>query len=235
MNMEMLLNDQHKKENEDIIKELKIQNTFIENKLQQISIFYITNKDKYNYELAKTFLDNLYNFIEETNSQLIKSNNYNLYLEIITNINNNSNCDNEIKSLKQNANQLFYSICNEEQDKLINLMHINERKLKIYENLLELYLNPNYNCDNNDNDDDNDNDNDNDNELNKSKQNISVITNIIFLIMILFIIIVIMVTVFMIDQYHLSYNYNYNYEQCSKFINNEQCSKFINKQSKHAI
>lgn len=231
MNIEMILSDQHKKENEDIIKELKIQNTFIENKLQQISIFYITNKDKYNYELAKTFLDNLYNFIEETNSQLIKSNNYNLYLEIITNINNNSNCDNEIKSLKQNANQLFYSICNEEQDKLINLMHINERKLKIYENLLELYLNPNYNCDNNDND----NDNDDDNELNKSKQSISVITNIIFLIMILFIIIVIMVTVFMIDQYHLSYNYNYNYEQCSKFINNEQCSKFINKQSKHAI
>jgi hypothetical protein len=43
----MILNDQHKKENEDIIKELKIQNTFIENKLQQISIFYITNKDKY--------------------------------------------------------------------------------------------------------------------------------------------------------------------------------------------
>ena len=220
MNIEMILSDQHKKENEDIIKELKIQNTFIENKLQQISIFYITNKDKYNYELAKTYLDN---FIEETNSQLIKSNNYNLYLEIITNINNNSNCDNEIKSLKQNANQLFYSICNEEQDKLINLMHINERKLKIYENLLEMYLNPNCDCDD---------------ELEiKPVQNISVITNIIFLIMILFIIIVIMVTVFMIDQHHLSYNYNYNYnyEQCSKFINNEQCSKFINKKSEHAI
>lgn len=208
MNMEMLLNDQHKKENEDIIKELKIQNTFIENKLQQISIFYITNKDKYDYELAKTFIDNLHNFIEETNSQLIKSNNYNSYLEIITNINNIPPENKEIKTLKQKANQLFYSICNEEQDKLINLMYINEKKLKIYENLLDMYLN---------------NENDDDNELEidiKPEHNMSIITNIIFLIMILFIIIIIMVTVFMIDQYHLPYNYN-----------NEQCSKFFNKQS----
>jgi hypothetical protein len=209
MNIEMISSDQHKKENEDIIKELEIQNTLIENKLQQISIFYITNKDKYNYELAKTFLDNLHNFIEKTNSQLIKSNNYNLYLEIITNINNIAPENEEIKTLKQKANQLFYSICNEEQDKLINLMHINERKLKIYKNLLDMYLN-------------NENENDNDDELEiKPEHNMSIITNIIFLIMILFIIIVIMVTVFMIDQYHLPYNYN-----------NEQCSKFFNKQSK---
>lgn len=209
MNIEMVLSDQHKKENEDIIKELKIQNTFIENKLQQISIFYITNKDKYDYELAKTFIDYLHNFIEETNSQLIKSNNYNSYLEIITNINNIPPENKEIKTLKQKANQLFYSICNEEQDKLINQMHINEKKLKIYENLLDLYLN-------------NENDNDDDDELEiKPEHNMSIITNIIFLIMILFIIIVIMVTVFMIDQYHLPYNYN-----------NEQCSKFINKQCK---
>jgi hypothetical protein len=214
MNIEMILNDQHKKENEDIIKELKIQNTFIENKLQQISIFYITNKDKYDYELAKTFIDNLHNFIEETNSQLTKSNNYNLYLETIKSI-NNILPENENETLKQQnkANQLFYSICNEEQDKLINLMYINEKKLKIYEDILEVYLNPNYNCD------------DISNELEiKPEYNISVITNIIFLIMILFIIIVIMVTVFMIDQYHLPYNYN-----------NEQCSKFFNKQSKLVI
>jgi len=208
----MILNDQHKKENEDIIKELKIQNTFIENKLQQISIFYITNKDKYDYELAKTFIDNLHNFIEETNSQLTKSNNYNLYLETIKSI-NNILPENETLKQQNKANQLFYSICNEEQDKLINLMYINEKKLKIYEDILEVYLNPNYNCD------------DISNELEiKPEYNISVITNIIFLIMILFIIIVIMVTVFMIDQYHLPYNYN-----------NEQCSKFFNKQSKLVI
>lgn len=210
MNIDMLLNvsDQDKKENENIIKELKIQNTFIENKLQQISIFYITNKDKYDYELAKTFLDNLHNFIEETNLQLIKSNNYNLYLDTITNINNMPN-DNNIKSWKQSANKLFYSICNEEQDKLINQMYINEKKLKIYENLLDLYLN-------------NENDDDDDNELEidiKPEQNISVITNIIFLIMMLFSIIVIMITVFLINQNHFQYN-------------NEQCSKFINKQCK---
>ena len=210
----MLLNvsDQDKKENENIIKELKIQNTLIENKLQQISIFYITNKNKYNYELAKTFLDNLHNFIEETNSQLIKSNNYNLYLETITNINNMPN-DNNIKSWKQSANKLFYSICNEEQDKLINQMHINEKKLKIYENLLDLYLN-------NENENENENDNDDGDELeNKPEHNISVITNIIFMIMVLFSIIVIMITIFMINQNHFQYN-------------NEQCSKFINKQCK---
>jgi hypothetical protein len=212
MNIEMILSDQHKKENEDIIKELKIQNTFIENKLQQISIFYITNKDKYNYELAKTFIDNLNNFIEIkeiTNLQFIKSNNCNLFLETIKNINDMPN-HNNIKSWKQQVNQLFYSICNEEQDKLINLMYINEKKLKIYENLLEMYLNYN--------------NNDNSDELEiKPQHNISVIPNIIFLIMILFIIII-MVTVFMIDQNHLPYNYN-----------NEQCSKFINKQSKLVI
>jgi len=214
----MILSDQHKKENEDIIKELKIQNTFIENKLLQISIFYITNKDKYNYELAKTFIDNLHNhnFIEIkeiTNSQFIKSNNCNSYLEIIKGINDMPN-DNNIKSWKQGANKLLYSICNEEQDKLINLMLINEKKIKIYENLLEMYLN--CNCNNNDESD----------ELEiikinelKPEQNISVITNIIFMIMVLFCIIVIMITVFLINQNHFQYN-------------NEQCSKFINKQCK---
>jgi hypothetical protein len=197
MNIEMLLNlsDQHKKENENIIKELKIQNTLIENKLQHISIFYITNKGKYNYELTKTFIDNLYNFIEETNSQFKKSNNYDLYLNTITNINNLNYTDNEIKNLKDKANQLFYSICNEEQDKLINLMYINEKKQKIYKNLLEMYLNPDNNNDINCNED----------ELeikNEPNKNISVITSIIFFIIILFTIIVIMITVFMINQYN---------------------------------
>ena len=217
MNMEMLLNDKHKKENEDIIKELKIQNTFIENKLQQISIFYITNKDTYNYELTKTFIINLYDFIEEiTDIQFNKSTNYISYLSTIKNINDNPDNKKLIMEQQNKATKLFYSICNEEQDKLINLMLINEKKLKIYENLLELYLNPNYNC--NDDDGDDDLEYKNMNKVNPG-QNISVVTCIIFLIMILFIIIVIMVTVFMINQYHYPYN-------------NEQCSKIINKQSK---
>lgn len=211
MNMEMLLNDKHKKENEDIIKELKIQNTFIENKLQQISIFYITNKDTYNYELTKTFIINLYDFIEEiTDIQFNKSTNYISYLSIIKNINDNPDNKKLIMEQQNKATKLFYSICNEEQDKLINLMLINEKKLKIYENLLELYLNPNYNC----------NDDNEGLEIEiKPEQNISVITNIIFLIMMLFSIIVIMITVFLINQNHFQYN-------------NEQCNKFINKQCK---
>ena len=209
----MLLNtsDQHKKENENIIKELKIQNTFIKNKLQQISIFYITNKDKYNYDVTKTFIDNLHNF-EITNSQFIKPNNYELYLELIMSINNNPN-HNNIKSWKQEANQLLYSICNEEQDKLINLMFINEKKLKIYENLLDMYLNPDHNS------------NGDDNELEiKPEQNISVITNIIFLIMILFIIIIIMTTVFLINQNH-EQNFYHNNKQCGQI-------QIMNKQNK---
>jgi len=213
MNIEMLLNtsDQHKKENENIIKELKIQNTFIKNKLQQISIFYITNKDKYNYDVTKTFIDNLHNF-EITNSQFIKPNNYELYLELIMSINNNPN-HNNIKSWKQEANQLLYSICNEEQDKLINLMFINEKKLKIYENLLDMYLNPDHNS------------NGDDNELEiKPEQNISVITNIIFLIMILFIIIIIMTTVFLINQNH-EQNFYHNNKQCGQI-------QIMNKQNK---
>jgi hypothetical protein len=216
MNIEMLLNtsDQHKKENENIIKELKIQNTLIENKLQQISIFYITNKDKYNYDLTKTFIDNLHNF-EITNSQFIKPKNYELYLELIMSINNNPN-HNNIKSWKQEANQLFFSICNEEQDKLINLIHINEKKIKIYKNLLEIYLNPNCNCDC-------DCENEDDLEI-KPEQNISVITNIIFLIMILFIIIIIMITVFLINQNH-EQNFYHNNKQCGQI-------QIMNKQNK---
>jgi len=219
MNIEMLLNDEHKKENENIIKELKIHNIFIENKLQQISIIYITNKNKYDYELAKTFINNLQNFIEEiTDIQFNKSEKYILYLSTIQSINENPYNGNFIINQKNEINKLFYSICNEEQNKLINLMHINEKKIKIYENLFELYL-----CNHNNNCDDKDDDSDEleiikNNEL-KPEQNISVITNIIFMIMVLFCIIVIMITVFLINQNHFQYN-------------NEQCSKFINKQCK---
>lgn len=214
----MILSDQHKKENEDIIKELKIQNTFIENKLQQISIFYITNKDTYNYELTKTFIVNLYDFIEKiTDTQFNKSENYILYLSTIKSIDDNPHNENLIMKQQNKANQLFYSICNEEQDKLINLMLINEKKLKIYENLLEMYLNPN--CDNEDDDIDVD-------VLEiKPEYNISVITNIIFLIMILFIIIIIMTTVFLINQNHQQNHLQYNNKQCRQI-------QIMNKQNK---
>jgi hypothetical protein len=218
MNIEMILSDQHKKENEDIIKELKIQNTLIENKLQQISIFYITNNDTDNYELTKTFIVNLYDFIEKiTDMQFNKSENYILYLSTIKNINDNPQNKDLIMQQQNKAKQLLYSICNEEQDKLINIMLINEKKLKIYENLLEMYLNANCDCENED-----------DLEI-KPEQNISVITNIIFLIMILFIIIIIMTTVFLINQ-----NHQQNHHQNHLQYNNKQCRQIqiMNKQNK---
>jgi hypothetical protein len=127
---------------------------------------------------------------------------------MIPNVSNHNN----IKSWKQEANQLFFSICNEEQDKLINLMHINEKKLKIYKNLLEIYLNPNCDCENED-----------DLEI-KPERNISVITNIIFLIMILFIIIIIMTTVFLINQNH-EQNFCHNNKQYGQI-------QIMNKQNK---
>ena len=40
------------------------------------------------------------------------------------------------------ANNFFNAICNEEEDKLIHLMLMNDKKLKCYENLLKLYPEP---------------------------------------------------------------------------------------------
>ena len=78
--------DQHKEHIVNVIEKLKQQNILIENKLQELSIFYITYKEKYDYDydydydykLAKTFFDNLKNFIE--NEIIINSDNFS-YLE----------------------------------------------------------------------------------------------------------------------------------------------------------
>lgn len=58
MNSDQLVND---------IKELNIKQQNIENKLRELRIFYITNKEKYDYDykLARTFFDDLRNFIEK--------------------------------------------------------------------------------------------------------------------------------------------------------------------------
>jgi hypothetical protein len=58
MNSEQLVND---------IEKLDIKQQNIECKLRELRIFYITNKEKYdyNYKLARTFLDDLRNFIEK--------------------------------------------------------------------------------------------------------------------------------------------------------------------------
>ena len=47
MNSEQLVND---------IGKLKQHNILIENKLRELRIFYITNKEKYDYKLIKIFL-----------------------------------------------------------------------------------------------------------------------------------------------------------------------------------
>ena len=58
MNREHIINE---------IKELNQHIILIEDMLQELRIFYITNKGKYGYDykLAKTFFDNLQNFIEK--------------------------------------------------------------------------------------------------------------------------------------------------------------------------
>jgi hypothetical protein len=83
--------NQHKEHIINDIKELDIKQQNIENKLQELRIFYITNKENYNYDykLAKTFFDNLKNFIEndfsylesyiESNVKKLSGNNYDVY------------------------------------------------------------------------------------------------------------------------------------------------------------
>jgi len=59
--------DNHKEKIVNVIKKLYDKQQNIENKLQELSIFYITNKEKYDYDykLAKIFLDKLQDFIEK--------------------------------------------------------------------------------------------------------------------------------------------------------------------------
>ena len=153
----MLAREQHKEHVVNVIKELKQQFIFIENKLQELSIFYITNNNQYDYELAETFFDNLKNFItindipsitsDVNNYKFINYYNNDKYNNLLTAyldyskaiINNSSTIPDELKTLKQNANECFNFICNEDEDKLTHLMLIIEKKLKCYENLMKLY------------------------------------------------------------------------------------------------
>jgi hypothetical protein len=151
----------------NVIVKLKQQIILIENKLQELSIFYITNKDKYDYELAKTVFDNLQNFIEneiinidisylqkifgyEKYNHLLIIKYYNKYNKVIINRYidfsrpiNNPNIINitpeQLEHYKQEANTCFNIICNEEEIRLTLLMLIIEKKLKHYENLMKLY------------------------------------------------------------------------------------------------
>jgi len=152
MNSEQLVND---------IEKLKQHNILIENKLQELSIFYITNKDKYDYKLIKTFFDNflevhkkystdLVNNIPESDisptSIFFSNDNYKSfflgYWREAGNMNASWTIPEHCEMFKQSLKDSFNKICNEEEDKLFHLMVINEKKLKCYENLLKLFLDP---------------------------------------------------------------------------------------------
>lgn len=144
------------------IYELKQQIILIENKLRELRIFYITNKDKYDYDykLAKTFLDNLQNFIEK---EIINIYNVRMYggcgASVIFNSDGYDNCKHAIESClitSQKVNKdgyidgvwnndklctdsFFILICCHLEEVLILGMFIKEKKIKCYENLMKLY------------------------------------------------------------------------------------------------
>ena len=68
----------------------------------------------------------LYNYIE-----------YSKYI-----VNKHVGFENHSEVWMKEANNFFNAICNEEEDKLIHLMLMNDKKLKCYENLLKLYPEP---------------------------------------------------------------------------------------------
>lgn len=160
--------EQHKEHIINVIERIKQQNILIENKLQELSIFYITNKDKYDYELVKTYFDNLKKFIFSNdlpltiitpNANQFKFINYyndfsdsllnNYYTQYISYSSAGPSSHTDPKQselLKKLANDCFNFICNEEEDKLIHLMLMNDKKLKCYENLMKLYPEPKPNC-----------------------------------------------------------------------------------------
>ena len=152
--------EQHKEHKEhiiNVIERIKQQNIIIEKKLQELSIFYITNKNKYDYELVKTYFDNLKKFIISNDIPIIKYGGYTTQYKFIDFFNNYSESENSLlnryiehskyivhrsENFKDTANESFDFICNEGEDKLIHIMLKNDMKLKCYENLLKLYPEP---------------------------------------------------------------------------------------------
>jgi hypothetical protein len=150
--------EQHKEHVVHVIKELDIKQQNIEKKLQELSIFYITYKEKYDYDykLAKTFFDNLKNFIENEilgDGELNEHNNYMIinylhynnfieqYVYSIQFVNNGRYCPTPEQYTidKVERDNHFNFICNYGEERLILRKLMNENKLKCYENLLKLY------------------------------------------------------------------------------------------------
>jgi hypothetical protein len=154
MDMEMFACNSDKDQIVNDIKELKQQIILIENKLDELRVFYITNKGKYDHELARTFFKNLQDFINkeciknaadlalpedifffnyypDADKQIIRR-----YLDGCMVANNSSNIPEVINGFKQQADKSFNIIYNEEEEKLLHKMLMFEKKLKYYENRL---------------------------------------------------------------------------------------------------
>ena len=153
---------QYKEHIINVIKELKQEIILIENKIEELRVFYITNKGNYDYELVKTFFKNLQDFIEKKHIKIVVDlpiNDWGIgknfyfinycshaskhiisrYLDDCQNANNSDTPN----GFSQEADKLFPFICNEEEDKLFHKMLMFENKLKYYENrLIKLYPEP---------------------------------------------------------------------------------------------
>jgi hypothetical protein len=160
MDMEMLACNSDKELIVNNIKELKQQIILIENKLDELRVFYITNKGKYDHELARTFFKNLQDFIEKERIKDTTVLRYggegelyfiryytgfsrhiiDCYIDYSRLANSTTDTPEQIKAHKEFADRFFNIVCNEEEDKLLHKMLMFEKKLKYYENrLIRLY------------------------------------------------------------------------------------------------
>ena len=216
MDMKMLACNSDKEQIVNDIKELKQKIILIEKNLQELRIFYITNKDKYDYELAETFFKNLQDFIEkerikDVEDLQIKSfcpgdelyfiKYYTNFSRIIMNRYLDDTGLVNSASFKQEADRLFNIICDEEESKLLMKMFILNQKLKLYEKKLT-ELSPEPKCEK---------------PVIENKQ-YSVSDSVIFLIMIVFYVITVVLLV------NHNYNYNYNYTTAALY-HPIQCSQ----------
>jgi hypothetical protein len=152
MNSETMNSDQYKEHIVQLladIKELKQDNIIMENKIQEIRIYYITNKDKLcdknnwtptepmtnktnvMHDAFKSYLRDLSNLIANEN-MTIKDNVRkleNFILEVYYNDKLND------KYLTENWKKMFNFV----EDELITRILINDKKLEYYENFLKLY------------------------------------------------------------------------------------------------
>lgn len=196
------------------IKELKENIILINDMLKDLRIIYITNKGKYdnNYD-TRCFFENLQNFID------IEIINIDSYYRKYT--------DNAFALVNRDrvmADKLFSSMYYKIEDALIHTILIKEKKIKCYENLMELYSDKPVIKDII--------------ELYPKNNQYSMITNVIFIIMIVIYVITLILLIIYFTIYN---NYNsiilYNFIQTFKniFFNEKYrviSTRFIEKYNK---